>query len=337
MPMKTLAHNIAHSIRQAISSQLKRLRRKALEADVRASFRRLEPRRVLTVVGNFDGSLLTVDISAGGITTAVLQEDPGDSNNFYLESDGIAGLTGTEVSGAKSSLNRISVSGDDGSGGAIGRFEWLDTNSTYSLQSIVIANLESVQFQTRAMIAQSSSVSVTNSIDLLSGNQFGFNDNLTLTASGTNSQILSGPNANLNVTNLATLNASTINLGNANGDTLNFGSLAFSSSGNVLISENSSMNLNSSTASGDVNLQTTGDFTVDFLSGGTISILATGNILDGDAPDPAVFNADINASETVSLTSTNGSIGSSISNIFTADFEPLGANTINRERRCPVK
>ncbi|MFN7731304.1 MAG: beta strand repeat-containing protein, partial [Pirellula sp.] len=285
---------------------------------------------MLTVNGAFDlaSGLLNVNITAGGITTAILQQDPNNANNFYLEADGVAGLTGTEVSGAKSSLTTISVRGNDGIGVAIGQFNWIDTNGTYNLQSIVIANLESVQFQTRATIAQASTISVSNSIDLLAGNQLGFNNNLTLTASGTNSQILSGPNAILNVANLATLTASTIDLGNANGDTLNFGSLAFSSTGNVQISENSSMNLNSSTASGDVNLQTIGDFTVDFLSGTTISILATGNILDGDAPDPAVFNADIDAKETVSLTSTDGSIGSRINNIFTADSTSNNPNPL---------
>jgi hypothetical protein len=324
--MKKLVQTAARMVRCAISNELRKLRRKALEAEIDASFRRLEPRRVLTVNGAFDlgTGVLTVDITAGGNTTGVLQQDGADTTRFFLDenSNGVFDAA-DEVGGLKADLRGLVVNGP----GGVGAFRWLDPNPTgspvlYNLTSVTIGGVDTAQLQTLANVAANSTISVSNTIAfdaVATGSQLVFAGNLTLNASGPASQIISGANASLTVGGLADVTATTINLGDAAGDTIHFGSLAFTAAGNVQISEDSSMNLLSSSAAGDVTLSSTGDITIASLSGTDIFVTAAGNILDGDNPDPLVFDPDINASGDVSLTSTNGSIGSSTSNIFTAD------------------
>jgi hypothetical protein len=383
--MKRLAGSVARMLHCAVSSQLKKYRRRALEAELSHCFQRLEPRRVLTVNGVFDAvtGVLNVEISAGGNTTAVLRDQAGDDASFFLDenNNGIFN-PGVEVGGLKADLRQLLVNGVGGVD--IGTFQWLDLSllgspMRYNLQSLSIDGVQSVVLETRATIANASTIEASDAItfgSIASGNQLIFQNNLILEATGPAGQIISTANAQLRVDGLLDVRAATIDLGNQAGDNMQFGSLHFESNGSVAISEDSDMlivdvglNANSADtlnlsadgdlsltsnsrlnvtdsvtlsgdsilmqqgsqidASGDIQLQATAGHVVVTRvdSESDVAIQAAGNILDGDA---GVDDLDVRGVN-VTLTATNGSIGSSTADIFVADTAAGNPNPLEVE------
>ncbi|MBU6236801.1 MAG: hypothetical protein KGQ51_03160, partial [Planctomycetes bacterium] len=189
--MKKLVQNAARLLRRAISNELKRLRRKALEADIAASFRRLEPRRVLTVNGTFAAGVLAVDITADGLgtNTASLLDDPADpsGNQFFLDENGDGSFDSTnEAGGFKNLLTEIIVNGS-GSNGGPRRFEWIDPQpaaslALFNLNSIQFNSVQEAFFQTGATVAQNTSLSVENTLEFGNTNRLQFQQNVDFNA-----------------------------------------------------------------------------------------------------------------------------------------------------------
>ncbi|MCU0707281.1 MAG: hypothetical protein MUF23_03220, partial [Pirellula sp.] len=357
--IRKFAGNVVRKLRRSLTLHSKRLRRRALIAEISHCFQRLEARRVLTVNGAFDAvtGLLQVDITAGGNTHAALRQQDVDADRFFLDenADSIFDPL-TEVGGLKSDLRELTVRGIGL--GSVGVFQWVDpaaSNSPvlYNLKSLSIQNLESVLFQTRASIENDSSVSASHSIaieSVASGNQLEFGQNLTLLATGSSGQITTGANALWSVTGVASLSAHVIDVGTLSNDSIHFGSLQFNATGDVAIHEDSDMNLVLGSSgdhvdllsSGSVNMQTgseiasTGTIAFDATSGdvritsvradGDVRIDATGNILDGD---DATDDIDIQSQGNVSLISSGGSIGSNVNDIFLADVAPNRTNPLD--------
>jgi len=143
---KALSKLATHSLAKLASQQLRKLRRKAFEAEIAQGFQRLEPRRVLTVQAIFDPGLgsLSVDITPGGNTQATLAGL--DASQFFVDTDGNAQFDlGVDLLGDKSSLRSLSVHGTSTPLGNLGEFIWKDQfQSNWSLDQISINNLNAI-------------------------------------------------------------------------------------------------------------------------------------------------------------------------------------------------
>ena len=168
---KALSKLATHSLAKLASQQLRKLRRKAFEAEIAQGFQRLEPRRVLTVQAIFDPGLgsLSVDITPGGNTQATLAGL--DASQFFVDTDGNAQFDlGVDLLGDKSSLRSLTVHGTSTPLGNLGEFIWKDQfQSNWSLDQVSINNLNAITLDVLAQthVAQDALLSASNSIQLI--------------------------------------------------------------------------------------------------------------------------------------------------------------------------
>jgi len=164
--LKAFSKLASKSLISVVEKQLRKLRRKAFEAEFARGFQKLEPRRVLTVQAVFDPGLgsLSVDIAAGGNTQATLAGL--DANQFFLDTDGNAQFDlGSDVIGDKSALKSLDVRGAN-----LGEFLWKDHwNSNWGLDRITANQLASITFDVvgKVQVAQASVLSATDSVQLV--------------------------------------------------------------------------------------------------------------------------------------------------------------------------
>ena len=159
------------SLAKLASQQLRKLRRKAFEAEIAQGFQRLEPRRVLTVQAIFDPGLgsLSVDITAGGNTQATLAGL--DASQFFVDTDGNSQFDlGVDLLGDKSLLRSLTVNGTSSPLGNLGEFIWKDQfQSNWALDQVSINNLNTIALDVlgQTPVAQDALLSASNSIQLI--------------------------------------------------------------------------------------------------------------------------------------------------------------------------
>ena len=341
--MKNLTRRIATSIRKFLRGYHQRLRKKALAADFRHTFRQLECRRVLSVTGVFDNvtGSLAVTIAAGGNTNGALLVD---GNDFFVDENGNLARDPGDESGLLTDLKQIQVNSAPG----VGTFAWRGDFSTSNLlQSLLVQNVSSTSIGATASLLGNLSVSSATSIVFestaaintggtadLSGGSIQFNagssldaaSNITLQANGVNSDIqmngsLQTTDGSINLTAPDSIlfgPTGSLDAGNNGNVTLTANSDALNGNGidGIQMSDGSSIQVANGTIrlsalnafAGDITL---GELVADTNAGTAIEVRSAGNIIDGTALDTNLA-ADANLQAnfgTILLQSTGGSIG----------------------------
>ncbi|MCC7338241.1 MAG: hypothetical protein IT422_24375, partial [Pirellulaceae bacterium] len=270
------------------------------------SFRRLEPRRVLSVNAAFAAGVLDIVIQDdGGTTDASLLSD--DGVHFFVDADGDQsyddGSTGaSELRGLLSELIQVHVVGDAG----VGNFTWRNNFSTSPLgapsgNAVDISQVENIELATDAEVAGNVSLSATQTIHL--NGALSLHGDLSAQTTSPTGQITNDTAGSLDVVGHADLNAHTIDLGNQVGDHLSLNSLTITSDGSVNISEDGSAT--------DVATQLTGTNTAHSLhlsNNGSITLVSGATFdVDGNLQLKA-DGVDANIAVDGSITSNDGNV-----------------------------
>jgi hypothetical protein len=241
--MKNFARRLSNRLKSAVAWHLQELRRRALRSELSSTFQRLETRRVLSVDASFapgTGLLSILIDNQPGNNTAVLREDPGNANQFFVDENNNGLLGAGEAFGLKTALQQIEVSSTNG-----GTFVWQGNFSTSPTDRIVIQNVNDVRLNAQATIGQNnnvnSSITALNSVEFQ--NDLRFERDLTINVGAAAGSITNVANASLTVVGQADFEAASIDLGRSANDAILFGTLHFRSTGNVLIQEDSSMSV----------------------------------------------------------------------------------------------
>ncbi|MEO8270751.1 MAG: hypothetical protein ABI557_13590, partial [Aureliella sp.] len=270
------------------------------------SFRRLEPRRVLSVNAAFAAGVLDIVIQDdGGSTDASLLSD--DGTHFFVDANGDQsyddGSSGTsELRGLLSELTQVHVLGDAG----VGNFSWRNDFTASALgapsgNAVDISHVANIDLSASASVAGNVSLSAVQSIQL--GGSLSIYGNLDAQASSASGQISNESAGSLDVLGHTDLSAHTVDLGNQAGDHLSLDSLTVSSNGAVDISEDGSTT--------DVETRLTGASSAQslhFSNNGSITLASGASIaVDGDLQLMAE-GVDAEVDIDGSITSVDGNI-----------------------------
>ena len=213
--MANLARKLS-TILQYLKRKFQRKRRVPRRDFVQAvrggTFRRLEPRRVLSVNATLNAGVLDISIlSNDADTTASLQS--ASATEFFVDANNNNAHDGSELRALFSELNQINVVGD----GNNTAFFWRDNfaaallNSANSNNDVVsVNNVNTFESTATAVIDGNASLSVVQSMKL--DGDLTINGALNASASNTSGTIESSAAAQLNVGGAAQLSAQTVNL-----------------------------------------------------------------------------------------------------------------------------
>ena len=213
--MANLARKLS-TILQFLKRKFQRKRRVPRSDFVQAirggTFRRLEPRRVLSVNATLNAGVLDISIlSNDADTTASLQS--ASATEFFVDANNNNAHDGSELRALFSELNQINVVGDGNSTA----FFWRDNFAAALLNSananndvVSVNNVNTFESTATAIIDGNASFSVAQSMKL--DGDLTINGALNASASNTSGTIESSAAAQLNVGGAAQLSAQTVNL-----------------------------------------------------------------------------------------------------------------------------
>ncbi len=214
----------------------KQVRRSELLRVVRGGmFRRLEPRRVLSVNATLNAGVLDISIlSNDADTTAVLKS--ASDTEFFVDGNSNDMHDGSELRALFAELNQINVSGDGNSTA----FFWRDNFATASLNlpgasgSVVnVSNVNSFESSATATIDGNASIAANESVKF--GGDLNIAGDLTANASNATSTLSTLGNAKLEVSGTTQFSANEIELAGATGN-INFADLTIKSTAGTTIS-----------------------------------------------------------------------------------------------------
>ncbi len=276
------------------------------------SFRRLEPRRVLSVNATFAAGVLNIEIlAAEGSTDASLMSD--GSTHFFVDANGnqTYDAGAGELQGLLAQLNQVQVVGDAG----IGNFSWRSDFSLSPLgapsgNAVEVSQVANIDLSATASVAGNVSLSAAQSIQL--GGELAIQGDLNAQTASPSGQIANIAGGSLEVAGHTDLSAHAIDLGNQAGDQLSLNSLTITSDGAVDISEDGSAT--------DIATQLTGANTANLLhlsNNGSITLANGATItVDGELQLSANgVDADLDVDG--SITSINGNVDLLASNQVT--------------------
>ncbi|MDZ4848784.1 MAG: hypothetical protein SGI77_05790, partial [Pirellulaceae bacterium] len=309
--MKNLTKRIASALSSFLKKRHRELRRKAFESHLHWTFRRLEPRRVLSVNATlFPGGVLDITFLDDVFSTsgALLA----NGANFFVDTDNSGAQNGAEIGGLLNSLNQITVNGAAG----VGAFAWRgDFSLSNGLQSLMVQNVNTATIAATATLQTDATIGALSTISF--GGNMTVNNNLVASVTANNGQISDVANASLHVVGNADLSGNGINLGSAANDNIQFGSLTVHSDGTVQIAEDTSVtDLTPGTRITGINTAGTFDLTssgtIEFSAGSTFNAIST---ILGHADG---INSDVLVNGVITSTSGNVTLEAPDSIVFGA-------------------
>jgi hypothetical protein len=243
-------------------------------------FRKLEPKRVLSVSASFVGNVLQINYDGSASNQATLDVWGSD---FALDTDG--NLATAELTGPLADLQRIHVNGNAGS------FTWKGDFSSAPLsladgngRVVDISGLATAELLTSINVASDVRVEASSSVQI--GGSLIIGGDLEIAASS--GTITNQPATTLTVSGQATFAANSIEIGDDVADNINLGSLQFQSAGNVSLDVDSAILLAGAN------------------SANILSLTSSSSISDAAATLIVTSNADLTAASGISLSDMLG-------------------------------